>query len=124
MEQAREKGKRWVISTSSSVRPSITRNELAWLVTLDDVESRLIFVDRDEGRTVYRVETGPFDPAYLQALPKRDWTLLVHDVEKHLPTMRALFRAIPFIPDWRIDDLMVSFATPGGRYRISPAVAS
>ena len=97
-----------------SVRPSITRNELAWLATLDDVESRLIFVDRGEGRTVYRVETGPFDPAYLQALPKRDWTLLVHDVEKHLPTMRGLFRAIPFIPDWRIDDLMVSFAAPGG----------
>jgi 50S ribosomal protein L16 3-hydroxylase len=35
-------------------------------------------------------------------------------VEKHLPVMRALFKCVPFIPDWRIDDLMVSFAAPGG----------
>jgi len=96
------------------VRPSISRNELGWLATLSDVESRLIFVDRDGDNTRYRTETGPFDPEYLEALPKRDWTLLVHDVEKHLPEMRALFDHVDFIPDWRIDDLMVSFAAPGG----------
>ena len=38
----------------------------------------------------------------------------MHDVEKHLPAMRRLFAQVPFIPDWRIDDLMVSFAAPGG----------
>jgi len=96
------------------VRPSITRNELGWLATLEDVESRLIFVERSENHRRYRAETGPFEPEYLQDLPKRDWTLLVHDVEKHLPAMRALFEHVPFIPDWRIDDLMVSFAAPGG----------
>jgi 50S ribosomal protein L16 3-hydroxylase len=96
------------------IRPSISRNELGWLATLEDVESRLVFVERDGQRTRYRVESGPFEPEYLQELPKRDWTLLVHDVEKHLPAMRALFRHIPFVPDWRIDDLMVSFAAPGG----------
>jgi 50S ribosomal protein L16 3-hydroxylase len=96
------------------VRPSITRNELGWLATLDDVESRLVFVERKQNRCHYRAETGPFEPKYLQDLPKRDWTLLVHDVEKHLPAMRALFQQVPFIPDWRIDDLMVSFAAPGG----------
>ena len=94
--------------------PSISRNELGWLATLDDVESRIVFVDRDGGSTRFRAETGPFDETFLQNLPKRDWTLLVHDVEKHLPEMRALFRHVPFIPDWRIDDLMVSFAAPGG----------
>jgi len=96
------------------VTPSISRNELGWLATLDDVESRLVFVDRDGAKTRYRAETGPFEVEYLQQLPKRNWTLLVHDVEKHLPAMRALFRHVPFIPDWRIDDLMVSFAAPGG----------
>jgi 50S ribosomal protein L16 3-hydroxylase len=96
------------------VRPSVSRNELGWLATLDDVESRLVFVDRDGSKSRYRAESGPFDVEYLQQLPKRDWTLLVHDVEKHLPAMRALFCHIPFIPDWRIDDLMVSFAAPGG----------
>ena len=96
------------------VNPAVSRNDLGWLATLDDVESRLVFVDRDGTRTRYRAETGPFTVEYLQELPKRDWTLLVHDVEKHLPAMRALFECVPFIPDWRIDDLMVSFAAPGG----------
>ncbi len=96
------------------LRPSISRNELGWLATLADVESRLVFVARDEAVTRYRAETGPFATEYLQNLPKRDWTLLVYDVEKHLPAMRALFRYVPFVPDWRIDDLMVSFAAPGG----------
>lgn len=97
-----------------ALRPSVTRNELAWLATLDDVESRIVVTDRGDEQTRYRVETGPFDTAFLAALPKRDWTLLVHDVEKHLPAMRRLFAWVPFIPDWRIDDLMISFAAPGG----------
>ncbi len=96
------------------VRPAVSRNELGWLATLDDVESRLVFTERDGERVRYRAETGPFDPDYLVALPKRDWTLLVHDVEKHLPALRKLFSHVPFIPEWRIDDLMVSFAAPGG----------
>ena len=96
------------------VSPRITRNELGWLATLDDVESRLVFVDRDGEQPRYRAETGPFGADYLQQLPKRDWTLLIHDVDKHLPAFRALFQHVPFIPDWRIDDLMVSFAAPGG----------
>jgi len=96
------------------VHPSVTRNELGWLATLDDVESRLIFVDRSGGTAHYRAETGPFTPEYLAALPKSNWTLLVHDVEKHVPALRALFQHVPFIADWRIDDLMVSFAAPGG----------
>ena len=96
------------------VRPAISRNELGWLATLDDVESRLIFTKRGDSGVRYHAEMGPFDAEYLAALPKRDWTLLVHDVEKHLPAMRKLFALVPFIPDWRIDDLMVSFAVPGG----------
>ena len=96
------------------IRPSVTRNELAWLATLDDVESRIVFTDRSGARPRYRAENGPFDDEFLAALPSRDWTLLVHDVEKHLPALRALFQHVPFVPDWRIDDLMVSFAAPGG----------
>lgn len=94
--------------------PAISRNELAWLATLDDVESRLIVTDRSGSPVRYAAESGPFEPGFLAALPPRDWTLLVHDVEKHLPALRRLFRLVPFIPDWRIDDLMVSFAAPGG----------
>lgn len=98
----------------TKLRPAMTRNELAWLATFDDVESRIVFTQRKMNRTHYRVETGPFDEEYLRALPARDWTLLVHDVEKHLPALRRIFDLVPFIPDWRIDDLLVSFAAPGG----------
>lgn len=97
-----------------SMRPTISRNELAWLATLDDVESRIVFTEPRGNKRAYRVEAGPFDAEFLRSLPKRDWTLLVHDVDKHLPSMRRLFRYVSFIPDWRIDDLMISFAAPGG----------
>lgn len=101
-------------SAIDPMRPTISRNELAWLATLDDVESRIVFTQRDDARTRYRAESGPFDTDYLAALPRRDWSLLVHDVDKHLPAMRTLFQQVPFVPDWRIDDLMISFAAPGG----------
>lgn len=96
------------------LRPSVTRNELAWLAMQEDVESRIVFTERGGSRIRYRAESGPFDADFLAGLPGRDWTLLVHDVEKHLPVMRRLFELVPFIPDWRIDDLMISFAAPGG----------
>ena len=96
------------------VYPALSANELAWLATLPDVESRLVFTERGRDKISYRLETGPFEEAELEALPDRDWTLLVQDVEKHLPDFRAYFQQVRFIPDWRIDDLMVSFAAPGG----------
>lgn len=94
--------------------PSLSPDEIAWLATLDDVESRLVLTERSGRDVRYRVEHGPFSDETLGALPARDWTLLVQDVEKHLPDFRAWFSAVPFVPDWRVDDLMVSCAAPGG----------
>jgi len=94
--------------------PTLSPDEIAWLATLDDVESRLILTDRSGRDVRYRVEHGPFSDETLAALSERDWALLVHDVEKHLPDFRVWFSTVPFIPDWRIDDLMVSCAAPGG----------
>ena len=94
--------------------PELSADELGWLATLEDVESRIIFLERSGDTTSYRLEHGPFDEKVLTALPAKDWTLLVQDVEKHLPDFRRLIQEASFIPDWRIDDLMVSFATPGG----------
>ncbi len=94
--------------------PALDADELAWLATLPDVESRLVFTVRDGKHTRYRVEHGPFAEDELAALPDRDWTLLVNDVEKHLPELRHLVDVASMVPDWRIDDLMVSFAAPGG----------
>ena len=114
LERYWQKAPLFMPRAAQTIRPSLSRNELAWLATCDDVESRIVFCDRTQGKPQYRVANGPFDDEYLQALPPRDWTLLVHDVEKHLPAMRRLFSLVPFVPDWRIDDLMISFAAPGG----------
>ena len=96
------------------LEPALEPEELAWLATQPDVESRLVFTERRPDRVAYRFEDGPFSDDKLATLPGSDWTLLVQDVEKHLPEFRALFDHVPFIPGWRIDDLMVSFAAPGG----------
>lgn len=84
--------------------------ELAGLACEEEVESRL--VSRDAGE--WRVEYGPFDEKRFAQLPEHDWTLLVTDVEKHLPELRQIIEPFRFIPDWRIDDLMISYATTGG----------
>jgi 50S ribosomal protein L16 3-hydroxylase len=94
--------------------PTIDANELAWLAMQSDVESRLVFTDRHNGSVSYRVEHGPFVESDLSALPNEDWTLLVQDVEKHLPDFRQYFDLVSFVPTWRLDDLMVSIAAPGG----------
>ncbi len=96
------------------IHPALSADEIGWLATLPDVESRLVFTETIDGRTTYRVQDGPFTEAELASLPPRDWTLLVQDVEKHLPDFRSFFTTADFIPDWRIDDLMVSCAAPGG----------
>ncbi len=96
------------------IDPTLDADELAWLATQPDVESRLVFTHIDGDVTRYEARDGPFEEDELASLPRRNWTLLVQDVEKHLPDFRALFAAVDFIPDWRIDDLMVSYAAPGG----------
>lgn len=94
--------------------PRIEADEVAWLATLEDVESRLIVTDISGSRCRYRVQEGPFESRQLEALPPGNWTLLVQDVDKHLPDFRRFFSLVPFIPDWRLDDLMISVAAPGG----------
>jgi 50S ribosomal protein L16 3-hydroxylase len=92
-------------------RLPISPDELAGLACEEEVESRL--VEGDVGSR-FRLEHGPFDEARFERLPARDWTLLVQDVDKHVPEVAALLEPFDFLPDWRVDDIMVSFAAPGG----------
>jgi 50S ribosomal protein L16 3-hydroxylase len=87
-----------------------TAAELFALATRDDVESRLIV--REGAHWTFR--HGPFRRADLRALPARQWTLLVQGVNLHSTTADALLRRFSFLPYARLDDLMVSYATPGG----------
>ena len=65
-------------------------------------------------RDRWKLRTGPFDPADFARLPKRDWTLLVQDVDKWDADVATLLPRFSFLPRWRIDDVMVSYAVDGG----------
>ena len=86
-------------------------DELAGLACESEVESRL--VERSDGRFV--LEHGPFEPVRFAALgAAAPWTLLVQSVDHHVPAVAALRDAFDFLPDWRIDDVMVSYASDRG----------
>ena len=76
----------------------------------DDCETRLVL---RAGRR-WTVEHGPFARRYLSSLPQRNWTLLVQGVNLLLPAARKLLSRFDFIPHIRLDDLMLSYAPPGG----------
>jgi 50S ribosomal protein L16 3-hydroxylase len=89
---------------------SVDREDLLALACRDDVESRLI--RRDRGH--WQLEHGPFKLRALHALPRRDWTLLVQGVNLVHPPAAALLARFDFVPHARVDDVMVSYAAPGG----------
>jgi 50S ribosomal protein L16 3-hydroxylase len=87
-----------------------TREQLFVLAGRDDVESRLVL--RNRGR--WTLDHGPFRGTRLNALPATGWTLLVQGANLHSDAADALLRRFAFLPYARLDDLMVSFAAPGG----------
>src|ERR1700674_4077459 len=88
----------------------LSRAELFGLAGRDDVESRLV----SHARGRWTLAQGPFRAADLKSLPARDWTLLVQGVNLHVAAADALLRRFAFIPYARLDDVMVSYAVPGG----------
>lgn len=91
-------------------QPFLSRAALFKLAASEQVESRLI-VQQDKG---WSLKKGPFAPKTLPPLSKAGWTLLVQGVDLHEPAGHALLQQFRFVPDARLDDLMISFATPGG----------
>jgi len=84
--------------------------ELFALAARDDVESRL--VRRRAGR--WRLRHGPFARTEFARLPRNGWTLLVQGLNLELAAADALLRRFSFVPLARLDDVMVSYAVPGG----------
>ncbi len=84
--------------------------EMQQLACREDVESRLI----QGGGTRWQLDHGPFRKADFRRLPKTEWTLLVQSLNHVLPEADALLSRFDFIPHARLDDLMVSYAVPGG----------
>ena len=90
----------------------ISAEELAGLACEEDVHSRIVI--EKGGECPWQLIDGPMDDDVFASLPETHWTLLVNDVEKHVPQLASIVDAFRFIPEWRMDDLMISFAPDGG----------
>ncbi|CAN8061841.1 unnamed protein product [Agarophyton chilense] len=92
---------------------SLSPDELAGLSC--DLPSRIIR-GRGDGETEgpYTLEHGPFTPDHFATLPEMDWTLLVDQVNHSVPKVADLLDSFSFLPNWRFDDVMISYAPKGG----------
>jgi 50S ribosomal protein L16 3-hydroxylase len=85
----------------------VDERALAALARRDDVESRIVQRHGNRRETAH----GPFAGISPR---KKDWTLLVNGVNHHVAAADRLLRRFSFVPQARLDDVMVSYATPGG----------
>ena len=90
----------------------LSRKELFELASEQDVESRLVSGDGDA--QPWQMRNGPFKPRALPSVSRPNWTLLVQGVDLHVNTFADLRDRFRFIPDARLDDVMVSYASDGG----------
>ena len=96
----------------AGIEAPLTPEDLAGLACEDAALSRLILHEPAHDR--WSVRTGPFDESVFASLPETHWTLLVQDVDKWDGDVAALLDPFDFLPSWRIDDIMVSYAVDGG----------
>ncbi|HYQ49732.1 cupin domain-containing protein [Pseudomonas sp. P39-UII1] len=89
----------------------IDPDELAGLALEEEVESRIVL---EHGAHPWELRRGPFNDDTFAELPEKDWTLLVQAVDQFVPEVAELLEHFRFLPSWRIDDVMISFAAPGG----------
>jgi len=86
--------------------------DLAGLACEEGTLSRIVAHEPAADR--WMVRQGPFPEEMFPGMPDHDWTLLVQDVDKWDADVAAILDRFDFLPRWRIDDVMVSFAAPGG----------
>ncbi len=90
----------------------LSPDELAGLSCEMEFESRIV-----TGSTLtneWNLEKGPFDEDSFKKLPSHEWTLLVQGVDKYINEVHQLINEFDFIPRWRFDDVMISFAALEG----------
>ncbi|WP_415894586.1 JmjC domain-containing protein [Neptuniibacter sp. PT34_22] len=96
----------------SNFEPPVTADELAGMALEEDVESRLITQSPD-GKD-WSLKHGPLQEETFAELPDSHWTLLVQSVDHWIPEANELLEHFRFVPNWRLDDLMISYAADGG----------
>jgi 50S ribosomal protein L16 3-hydroxylase len=95
-------------------QPLLSRAELLDLAAREEVQSRLVVQADPHTARSWRFRHGPFNRKALPAFKQPGWTLLVQGVDLHDERAHALMNQFRFVPDARLDDLMVSYATEGG----------
>ena len=91
-------------------QPFLSRQDLFAMAADEAVESRLI-VHKPKGWTL---KHGPVNRSSLPPLKQKRWTLLVQGVDLHVQAAHELLNRFRFVPDARLDDLMISWASDGG----------
>ncbi len=90
----------------------VSPDELAGLACEEGVESRIV-AETDNGKP-WQVKSGPFAEDHFSTLPPTHWTLLVQGLDYWVPEVSDLLEQFRFIPNWRIDDIMASYAPDQG----------
>lgn len=89
----------------------IDPSELAGLCCDTEAPSRIVI---EHGESPWQLKVGPFEEKDFTSLPVSHWSLLINDIETYIPELTTLIESFRFLPDWRIDDLMISYATDQG----------
>ena len=90
----------------------VSADELAGLALEADVESRIIVENGPTGP--WEVQHGPFKEQDFQQLPDAAWTLLVQAIDLWVPETKSILQHFEFLPPWRLDDIMASYAAKAG----------
>ena len=96
----------------ANFEPPLQPDDLAGLACEPAALARLIVHDEQHDR--WHVNSGPLSEADFAKTPKHNWTLLVQDVDKWDADVARLLEPFAFLPSWRVDDVMVSYAEDGG----------
>ena len=91
----------------------IEPDELAGLAIEENFESRMV-IGHVGDKENWQLKTGPFQEDDFPTLPKENWTLLVNGVDRLIPEVTHLLDQFNFLPQWRVDDVMISYAPIGG----------
>jgi 50S ribosomal protein L16 3-hydroxylase len=94
-------------------KPLLDRTELFELAANEDAQTRMV-IQEPGSKPGWRFKHGPFQRRALPPLKQPGWTILVQGVDLHHERVHDLMNQFRFVPDARLDDLMISYATDGG----------
>ena len=112
MEEYWQKKPLLVRQAFADFKSPITADELAGLAYEEEVNSRIVM--EKDGEHPWFPIFGPMSDEIFDSMPETHWSLIVNDLEKYLPELSWIIDRFRFIPEWRLDDLMISYAADLG----------